>query len=96
MGREREKGGRRPPLLVQFGPGGRRRAAHLWLPPSFSTKAHGGTPVLPGNFPELFRCPNNMVQYINLYVSIISRLLIMSVISSGTPNNLRYIKSHNS
>ena len=36
----RGKGGRRPPLLVQFGPGGRRRAAHLWLPLSLSTKAH--------------------------------------------------------
>ena len=34
------KGGRRPPLLVQFGPGGRRHAAHLWLPLSLSTKAH--------------------------------------------------------
>ena len=30
-----------------------------------------------------------MVQYINLYVSTISRLLVMSLISSGTPNNLR-------
>ena len=39
MGREREKGGRRPLLLVQFGPGGRRRAAHLWLPLFLSTKA---------------------------------------------------------
>ena len=34
------KGGAAPPLLVQFGPGGRRRAAHLWLPLSLSTKAH--------------------------------------------------------
>ena len=39
VGRERERGGA-PPLLVQFGPGGRRRAAHLWLPLSLSTKAH--------------------------------------------------------
>ena len=30
----------------------------------------------------------------NLYLSTISRLLVMSVISSGTPNNLWYIKSH--
>ena len=30
----------------------------------------------------------------NLYVSTILRLLVMSVISSGTPNNLRYVKSH--
>ena len=33
-------------------------------------------------------------QYINLYVSTISRLLVMSVIKSGTPNYLRYIKTH--
>ena len=30
-----------------------------------------------------------MVQYINLYVSTILRLLVTSVISSGTPNKLR-------
>ena len=33
-------------------------------------------------------------QYINLYVSTISRLLVMSVITSWTPNNLRYIKTY--
>ena len=91
-------GGAAPPLLVQFGPGGRRRAAHLWLPLSLTTKAHmahyfsRGVPVtlrLSGflrNHPEHFRCPNIAVQYINLYVSTISRLLVMSVITSGTPN----------
>ena len=66
MGRERERGAL-PPLLVQFGPGGRRRAAHLWLPLSLSTKAHmahyssrGGSgnppalrfsPISPGTLP---------------------------------------------
>ena len=35
-----------------------------------------------------------MVQYINIYVSIISRLLIMSVITSETLNYLQYIKTH--
>ena len=30
----------------------------------------------------------------NLYLSTISRLLIMSVIISETPNYLRYIKTH--
>ena len=35
-----------------------------------------------------------MVQYIDLYVSTILRLLVMSVITSGTPNYLRYIKKH--
>ena len=42
---------------------------------------------------ELFRCPNIGFQYIDLYVSTISRLLVMSVIISGTPNYLRYIKT---
>ena len=32
--------------------------------------------------PELIRCPNNIVQYIILYVSTISRLLVVSVITS--------------
>ena len=46
---------------------------------------------------EQFRCPNTMVQYINLYLSTISRLLVMSVISSGSPNKLRSPKhiTHN-
>ena len=43
---------------------------------------------------EPFRCPNIVVQYIDFYVSTISRLLVMSPISSGTPNYLRYIKTH--
>ena len=46
------------------------------------------------NHLEPFRSPNIVVQYINLYVSTISRLLVMSPISSGTPNCLRYIKTH--
>src|SRR5215216_5539029 len=40
------------------------------------------------NHSEPFRCPNIAFQYMNLYVSTISRLLVMSVISSGTPNKL--------
>ena len=47
---------------------------------------------------ELFRCLNNIVQYINLYVSTILKLLVMYVISSGTPNKLRpsnHIVTHN-
>ena len=39
--------------------------------------------------PKYFRCPNTIVLYINHYLSTISRLLVMSVISSGTPNNIR-------
>ena len=46
------------------------------------------------NHSEPFRCANIVVQYIDLYVSTILRLLVMSPISSGTPNYLRYIKSH--
>ena len=46
------------------------------------------------NHPEHFRCPNIVVQYINHYVSTISRLLVMSVITSETPNKLRYIKTY--
>ena len=39
--------------------------------------------------PEHFRCPNIIVQYINLYLSTILRFIVTSVISSGTPNNIR-------
>ena len=79
------------------------------LPPQIPRTPHhppppggGGGPVTPGTpenartYPKPFRCPNITFQYINLHVSTISRLLVMSVITSGTPNNLRYIKSHNS
>ena len=38
---------------------------------------------------EPFRCPNITFQYIDIYLLTISRLLVMSVISSGTPNKLR-------
>ena len=53
-----------------------------------------GAPVLSETTPEPFRCPNIVVQYINLYVSTISRLLVMSVITSRTLNKLRYIKTY--
>ena len=36
-----------------------------------------------------FRCPNIAFQYIDLYVSTISRLLVMSAISSRTLSKLR-------
>ena len=52
-----------------------------------------GTPVKSRFHPERFRYPNIGFQYINLYVPTISRLLVMSVITSGTLNNLRYIKT---
>ena len=85
-----------------------RGHATSWLLPSLSPQGPlrpntspggsgnpSGTPVLSETSPEHFRCPNIAVQF-NLYVSTISRLLVMSVISFGTPNKLRYIKSHNS
>ena len=48
-----------------------------------------GDPICTRYPPEHFRCPNTIVLYINLYLSTISRLLVMYVISSGTPNNIR-------
>src|SRR3954469_13994060 len=95
-GRGRRKGGRHPPLLVQFGPEGEGARGRPWLPLSLSTKAHKahyfsrGVPVtlrhsgFLRNHPEHFRCSNIVIQYINLYVSTISRLLLMFVITSGT------------
>ena len=104
-GREKEERGAPPPFLVLFGLKGRGRATCPSRPLSFSNRAHQG-PLLPGGvpvtlryssflrkLPKPFRCPNIVVQYINLYVSTIPRLLVMSVITSGTPNNLRYIKT---
>ena len=103
MGEGKEKGGRRP-LLVQFGLK-EEGACGLPRPPlSLSTKAHLGPLVPRGvpvtlrhsgffrNHPEHFRCPNLAVQYINIYASTISRLLVMCVITSETPNKLWYIK----
>jgi hypothetical protein len=104
-GREREgegKGGvAAPQSLVQFGParGGAQqplRPAPLF--PVWPNKAHnfprGGSEPLrhSGKYPnhsEPFRRPNIAFQYIDLYLSDIPRLLVMSVISSGTPNYLR-------
>ena len=87
-----------PPLLVQFGPGGGGARPTFGCPslsplrPIWPITSPGRVPVtlrLSGflrNHPEHFRCPIIAVQYINLYVSTISRLLVMSVITSGTPN----------
>ena len=48
-----------------------------------------GDPISTRCIPKHFRCSNTIVLYINLYLSTISRLLVMSVISSRTPNNIR-------
>jgi hypothetical protein len=91
----------RPPFLL-LGPAARERArqplcglvcASPWpirpidLPGPPGTPS--GDPMTTRCTPKLFRCPNTIVLYINLYLSTISRLLVMSVISSGTPNNIR-------
>ena len=95
-----------PPFLVLFGLKGRGRAACPGRPLSLSTRAQQGpltprgvpvTPRYSGNartYPKPFRCPNITFQYINIYVSTISGLLVMIVITSETPNYLRYIKTH--
>ena len=82
---EKEKGGCHPfvgwcaPLLLPMWP-----IYFLGVP---------GTPFgdpIPFQYvPKHFRCPNTIVLYINLYLSTISRLLVMSVISSGTPKKLQ-------
>jgi hypothetical protein len=48
-----------------------------------------GDPICTRYPSEHFRCPNTIVLYINLYLLTILRLLVMSVISFGTPNNIR-------
>ena len=94
-GKEREAP---PPLLVQFGLKEEGARGLPWQPLSLSTKAHLGPLVPRGvpvtlrhsgflrNHPKHFRCTNIVVQYINLYVSAILRLLVKSVITSGTLN----------
>ena len=109
MGEGKGKGGAAPPSLSYSDSRGGARLLPWSAPLSLSTRAQqgplvpdgeGGGPVTPGtpinvrNFPEPFWCPNIVVQYINLYVLTISRLLVMSVITSGTPNNLQYIKTY--
>ena len=102
----RRKGGRRLPSPSTIWTRGRRRAAHPGCPslsplrPIWPITSPGGVPVtlrhsgFLRNHPEHFRCPNIAVQYINLYVSTISRQLVMSMITSGNLNKLRYIKTY--
>ena len=103
----RGKGGRRPPSPSPIRTRGEEARGPPWLPLSLSPLRPIWPITSPGrvlvtlrlsgflqNHPEHFRCPNIAVQYIDLYVSTISRLLVMSVIISGTPNNLRYIKTY--
>ena len=106
--RKRGEGRRgRHHLLFQFVPahgGGAPLEAFLSFP-VWPIKAHYFPRRIPvtlryyekyPNHSEPFRCPNIAFQYIHLYVSTISRLLVMYVISSETPNKLRSSKTHNS
>ena len=100
------KGGAAPFPLVQFGPMGGRAPPSLWPAssiPIWPNKAQYFSRRIPvtlrysekyPNHSEPFRCPNIALQYIDLYVSTISRLLVISPISSGTSDSLRYIKTH--
>ena len=63
--------------------------SHPLIPSPVVPKLLSGDPISTRYPLEHFRCPNTIVLYINLYLSTISRLLVMSVISSGTPNNIR-------
>ena len=54
------------------------------------------TVLLSFDVPKEFGVPNIVVQYIDLYVSTISRLLVISPISSGTPNSFGTSKLINS
>ena len=108
-GEEEKERGAPPPLPVQFGPEGEGRAAYPRPALSLSTNAHkahyfsGGFPVtlrhsgFLRNHPEHFRCPNIVVQYIDLYVSTISSLLVMSVHirDSELPSVHQNTKTHN-
>ena len=91
-GREKEKEGRGRPLSrVQFGlvhgegarPPLRPFSPFPYGPLRLNTNSRN-SPVLQKypNHSKPFRCPNIAFQYIDLYVSTISRLLVMSVISS--------------
>ena len=62
----------------------------VWVGPTWWTLGtHLSLPVHYRKCPKLFQNPNTSFLYINLYLRIIPELLVMSGISSGTPNNLR-------
>ena len=100
-GKRRRKRGRAPspsPIRTPYGWGARpplvgclpsplRPMLAQYFPEGFRLPLD--TPKNTRIAPKPFRCPNITFQYINLYLSTISRLLVMSVISYGTPNKLR-------
>ena len=93
-----------PSPIRTRGEGGAAAPWPFLLFPLKPIKAHyfSRNPVTPRysrkypNHSEPFRCPNIVVQYIDLYVSTISRLLVMSPISSETPNSFGTSKLINS
>ena len=100
---EGKAGGASPPMFPSLGMSkqveGRTSPLVGWSVPPFgplSPELAGGVPGTPPSdpipsryVPKHFRCPNTIILYVNLYLSTISRLLIMSMISSGTSNNIR-------
>src|SRR3954470_11496025 len=93
-----------PQTLGRMGPWGEAHQPTLgWFPSPLqpmSPSGRGGpsrwTPEAPPvalvqyrYAPELFRCPYDNFPYINLYLRTVPELLVMSGISSGTPNNIR-------
>ena len=87
----------------RMGPRGGAQPSRSWLLPHAAHVAPregwpsrwtlGTLPVAPVQYryaPETFRCPYDSFPYINLYLRTIPELLVMSEISSGTPNNIRF------
>ena len=72
------------PWALASGPGPGARVSGVW-PPGLRK-----TPFAPTYSPMgLTPWPNHIIQYMNLYLRTIPELLVMSVISSGTPDNIR-------
>ena len=74
----------RTPWASASGPGPDARVSGVW-PPGLRK-----TPFAPTYSPVgLTPWPNHIIQYMNLYLQTIMELLVMSVISSGSLNNIR-------
>ena len=60
----------------------------LWAFPFGPNKVFS-YPNISGNIRNPFQRPNTIIPYIKLYLWTIPKFLVMSVILSGTPNNIR-------
>ena len=60
----------------------------LWAFPFGPNKVFS-YPNISGNIRNPFRRPNTIIPYIKLYLRTIPEFLVMSMISFGTPNNIR-------